>query len=68
MFYNLDYSPDTVYSGSPLPTAGNQVSLSLRSNQAGFNILLYLDTPVKVPLVLSGCSGSVDFSESSFLS
>lgn len=68
MFYNLNHSCDTACGGLLLPTASNQVLLSLRSNQASFDILLYLDILVKVPLVLDGCSSSVDFSKSGFLS
>ena len=67
MFHDLDRSCDAACGGPPLPTAGNEVSLSLGSNQAGFDILPCLDALVKVPLVLGGCSGSVDFSESGLL-
>lgn len=68
MFNDLNHSHDTACSSSPLPIAGDKVLLSLRSNQAGCDVLLYLGILVKRPLVFSGSSGSVDIPKSGFLS
>jgi hypothetical protein len=65
VFNDLDRSRDATCRGSPLPTAGDEVPLCLGSNQTSFNVL---DAPVQMPLVFGGCSGSMDFSNTGFLS
>ncbi|EAU35415.1 predicted protein [Aspergillus terreus NIH2624] len=50
MFDDLDHSRDVACGGSPIPAAGNEMSLSLGDNRTGCHVLPCLDAPVKRPL------------------